>query len=113
MSEFWRDPVMDKIIGIIVETFVDVEGVELVRLNGLTKYLNKFKTISTSEVETIISKLNLSHIIDYKYELICPHCNEKSYIIIPKETTVKLCDTCQLMYQIESGKTMFVNISSK
>ena len=39
MSEFWRDPVMDSVIGKIVEIF-NMEKVELVRLNGLVKYLN-------------------------------------------------------------------------
>ena len=58
MSEFWRDPVMDSVIGKIVEIF-NMEKVELVRLNGLVKYLNNnIGPINVEGAKTIINKLN-------------------------------------------------------
>jgi len=112
MNEFWRDSVMDNIIKEIVDLFTLTEGVELVRLNGLTKHLNKdnSKTISKEEIKTIISKLNKANVIDYKYEYHCPHCGEISYIIIPqKDNILKLCDTCNIVYMLENNKTLFPN----
>ena len=107
MSEFWRDNGMDKIIETIIYIF-NLEGVELVRMSGLTKHLNKIKSISTNDIELIISKLNNQEIIKYEYIYICPHCNEKSYIIIPKEDNhVKICDTCKGIYMLENLKTLF------
>ena len=68
MSEFWRDPVMDSVIGKIVEIF-NMEKVELVRLNGLVKYLNNnIGPINVEGAKTIINKLNQAGIIDYKYD---------------------------------------------
>ena len=114
-TEFWRDPQMDLIIGTIINIFVNTEGVELVRLNGLTKYLNKIsnKSISIEEVKMIINKLNLADVINYEYELHCPHCGEISYIIIEKSKDVKLCDTCNSIYQIIPNQTCFANIKQK
>lgn len=110
MDEFWRDPFMDQLIQSIINIFNDIEGVELVRLNGLTRHLNKMKPISVKEVKTIIEKLNMANVINYKYKLCCPHCQEVSYIIIPKENNnVKMCDTCQIFYQLELNKTFYNN----
>ena len=114
-NEFWRDPQMDLIIKTIIDIFVNTEGVELVRLNGLTAYLNKIsgKLISKEDVQIIINKLNFANIINYKYELHCQHCGEISYIIIEKSKDTKLCDTCNLIYQIIPNKTCFVNIKEE
>lgn len=101
----------DKIVCEIVEIFNNVEGVELVRLNGLTKYLNNhFSSISKEDVKLIIKQLNRANVIDFEFALICPHCGEVSYIIKPINGINKLCDSCNLVYQIEVNKTMAPNI---
>ena len=101
----------DKIMNEVVDIFNNVEGVELVRLNGLTKYLTKYiAPISKEDVKLIIKKLNRANIIDFEYALICPHCGEISYIIKPINGINKICDSCQNIYQIELNKTMLNNI---
>ena len=101
----------DKIMNEVVDIFNNVEGVELVRLNGLTKYLTKhIAPISKEDVKLIIKKLNRANIIDFEYALICPHCGEISYIIKPINGINKICDSCQNIYQIELNKTMLNNI---
>ena len=110
MSEFWRDPVMDSVIGKIVEIF-NMEKVELVRLNGLVKYLNNnIGPINVEGAKTIINKLNQAGIIDYEYEITCPACKETSYIIIEKSKGFKTCDTCKTIYQLELNKNLFPNM---
>lgn len=109
-GEFWRDAQMDKIIETIIEIFSKIDGIELIRLTGLTRYLNKIsgKHISTNEIEIIIDKLKNAGIIKYDYIFICPHCKEKSYIIkFTNENNVKLCDTCQTLYNLIYGQTLF------
>ena len=84
---------MDSVIGKIVEIF-NMEKVELVRLNGLVKYLNNnIGPINVEGAKTIINKLNQAGIIDYEYEITCPACKETSYIIIEKSKGFKTCDT--------------------
>lgn len=114
-EEFWRDSQMDQVIETIIELFTKTEGVELVRLNGLTKYLHKIsgKELSFKEVETIILKLNTAGIIHFEYELRCPHCGEISYIIVPKSELTKMCDTCGIFYQIIPGQTLIASIAKK
>lgn len=110
MNEFWRDPVKDQVIGTVVEIF-NLEGVELVRLNGLVRYINNhIGPVTTEDVNIIIKKLNQANIIDYKYELVCPHCGEHSFIIVDKDGMNKICDTCKGIYTIELNKTMFKNL---
>lgn len=111
MNNFWRDPIKDKVIETIIEIF-NLEGVELIRLNGLTRYINNhISSISTEDVDIIIKKLNQANIIDYNYELYCPHCGERSFIIVDKDGMNKICDTCNGIYTIELNKTMFKNFS--
>lgn len=113
MSEFWRDENMDSIIQSIIDLFNNIEGVELIRLNGLTKYLNKInnRNISKDDIEMIISKLNKANIINYIYKYSCPQCKETSYVLIPKQDAIaKLCDTCGIFYTLENNKTLFKNI---
>lgn len=113
MNEFWRDSTMDEIINTIIDIFTNTPEVELVRLKGLTKFLNKTKSISEKEVILIISKLNFANVIDFEYELQCPHCGETSYVIIPQQGNLKMCDTCNTFYQLELNKTLFNNITRK
>lgn len=110
MSEFWRDPIMDSVIGKIVEIF-NMEEVELVRLNGLTNYINQhISNITTNDVKMIIQKLNQANVINYKYEIVCPQCKETSYIIIEKTKGFKTCDTCKTIYPLELNKNLFPNL---
>ena len=100
---------MDSVIGKIVEIF-NMEKVELVRLNGLVKYLNNnIGPINVEGAKTIINKLNQAGIIDYKYEITCPACKETSYIIIEKSKGFKTCDTCKTIYPLELNKNLFPN----
>lgn len=111
MSEFWRDPIKDQILECVVEIF-NMEGVELVRLNGLTNYINNhIANISIQDVKIIIKKLNGAGIINYEYELLCPHCKEVSYIIKPINGLSKICDTCTNIYTIQLNTTMFPNFN--
>ena len=110
MSEFWRDPVMDSVIGKIVEIF-NMDKVELVRLNGLVNYINKnIGPINVDSTKSIINKLNQAGIIDYEYEIVCPTCKETSYIIIEKTKGFKTCDTCKTIYPLELNKNLFPNM---
>jgi peptide subunit release factor 1 (eRF1) len=113
-GEFWRDQQMDTIIESIINIF-HTEGVELVRLKGLTRYLHKIsgKELSIKEVETIVLKLNMAGIIKFEHELRCPHCGEVSYIVIQKNEAAKLCDTCNTFYQIIPGTTLIASIANK
>lgn len=110
MNEILKDPQMDIIIENIISIFTQIEGVELVRLNGITNYLQKIsgKNISIDEVNLIIEKLKNAQIIKYDYIYVCPHCKEKSFIIeFKNENKVKLCDSCQTFYQLIEGATLF------
>ena len=101
---------MDSVIGKIVEIF-NMEKVELVRLNGLVKYLNNnIGPINVEGAKTIINKLNQAGIIDYEYEITCPACKETSYIIIEKSKGFKTCDTCKTIYPLELNKNLFPNM---
>lgn len=104
-----NDKKMNDIINKILEIFNDIEGVELVRLNGLTKYLNKlYGFISKEDVRLIIQKLKSAKIINYKYKLICPHCDEESYLLIFNDNKkLKMCDTCKTFYDLLEGYSLF------
>lgn len=109
--EFWRDTNMDNMINDIIDIFTKVEGVELVRLSGLT---NRERKISNTQdlkpevVDNIVKKLKSSGVINYCYITICPCCNEKSYQIKPLENNaVKSCDTCKVMYTLADNYTLF------
>ncbi|MFW6243220.1 MAG: hypothetical protein ACOC2W_03580 [bacterium] len=111
--EFWRNEKMDKIIEDIIDIFTNVEGVELVRLSGLTKRainISGFNDLKPYQLDNIIKKLNRNNIINFKYIMICPHCDEVSYQIIERDNTnQKLCDTCKTMYKLNKGSTIFFN----
>ena len=107
--EFWRDEDMDSVIKNIILIFNQTEGVELVRLNGLTKYLQKnMDSLSVESVETIIRKLKEAEIINYELVLHCPFCQETSFILkdFSTPTIKKLCDTCVVFDYITKNETL-------
>jgi hypothetical protein len=107
--DFLQSQNIDAVIKEIIEIFSDIEGVELVRLNGLTNHINNISNIPKEEIEIIIKKLKFHNIIQFKFELICPHCNEHSYIIKHDEDFIlkpKLCDTCNTFYSLIKNSTL-------
>jgi transcription initiation factor IIE alpha subunit len=115
MSElsFLNDPSMNTVISEIIDIFNNVEGVELVRLSGMTRHANKIGgiiNISQETVDMIIKKLKSAGIINYKYIINCPHCHEQSFIIQSDEQFIyrpKLCDTCSTFYPLVDGATLY------
>lgn len=109
-DEFWRDPNIDTMIKDIIDIFTNIEGVELVRLSGLTKRSRKSSGhmfLSSESLHNIIQKLKLGGLLNYQYIMICPHCNETSYQLIDQDITKpKLCDTCKVMYTLVDGTTL-------
>ncbi|MNJ90465.1 hypothetical protein D3C87_80620 [compost metagenome] len=106
--EFWRNEKMDLAIEDVIDIFTNVDGVELVRLSGMTK---RFSTISQKvdipkiAVDNIIRKLNNQNIIDFKYVIKCKHCGEISYVVKYNEEFLikpKLCDTCSTFYHLDT-----------
>jgi phage terminase large subunit GpA-like protein len=112
---FLRDEKIDLMISDIVDIFTNVEGVELVRLSGITQRANNISgkgDIPRQSVDGVIVKLKNAGIIKYKYTTICPHCNEKSYIVVAEDNfknKPKLCDTCNTFYSLIEG----TNISNE
>ena len=110
-NEFWRDPEMDRMIEDIIEIFTKVEGVELVRLSGLTQRAARVGNkpgISPEIIDNIVHKLKGASVINYQYLTYCPHCFEVSYQITEKDPRKpKLCDTCKTMYNLIDGETIF------
>jgi hypothetical protein len=108
--EFWRDPGLDAAISDLISIFTEVEGVELVRLSGMTRRFSQISgkfDMPSKAVDGIIRKLKGSNIIAYNYIMKCPHCGEKSYVIKSEENkTSKLCDTCNTMYALLDGSTL-------
>lgn len=110
MNDFMKDPKMETMINDIIEIFTKIEGVELVRLSGMTKHchqLTGFYSLKEQDIDVILHKLKNASIINWKFITRCPHCGEISYQIkdIPK-TSVKLCDTCGTMYSLVPGDSL-------
>jgi multimeric flavodoxin WrbA len=110
MNDFMKDPNMERMINDIIEIFTKIEGVELVRLSGMTNHcrqLTGFYSLKEQDIDTILHKLKNAGIINWKFITRCPHCGEISYQIkdIPK-TSVKLCDTCNTLYSLTPGDSL-------
>ena len=99
--EFWRDFAMEEIISDIRSIF-ELEGVELVRLSGLLNRERKIlEQLSPEILNNIIMKLKNGGVINYKFIINCPHCQEISYQIKDIDITKpKLCDTCSVFYHL-------------
>ncbi len=109
MSEFWRNKNVDIVIEDIIDIFSNIDGVELVRLSGLTNRAKKLSGIdfAKNDIEIILNKLKSNGIINYKYITICPHCEEKSYQIVDIDISKpKICDSCKIIYQLFNGTTL-------
>lgn len=110
--EFWRDPVMDTLIEDIIDIFTKLEGVELVRLSGMTiraRNLTGKHDIPPQTIDSIIRKLNSHNVINYHYITKCPHCGEISYQVkLPEDNnrTLKMCDSCRSFYSLSEGTTL-------
>lgn len=109
--EVIRDEKMDKMFEEIIEIF-KLEGVELVRLSGLTNWCKKASgkhDIPDVAIDSIIKKMNSHNVINYHHTLNCPNCNETSYVIKHEEDfkqKPKLCDTCNIFYTLIEGSTL-------
>jgi predicted Zn-ribbon and HTH transcriptional regulator len=101
---------MDRMINDIIEIFTKVDGVQLVRLSGLTKREKRISTminLTPEMVDLVVKKLKLSGVINYHYTMICPFCKEVSYQVIDQDINKpKLCDTCNTMYSLVDGQTL-------
>jgi hypothetical protein len=100
--DFMKDPVLDSMLAEIVDIF-HLDGVELVRLNGLARHLQNTtgNVIDMQTLANVIQKLYMAHVIDYQYVMGCPHCGEVIYQIIERDVTLpKLCDTCKTMFAL-------------
>lgn len=110
MSEFWRDAKMDLMINDIIEIFTKIEGVELVRLSGLTKRARKIlknDSLTPENIYNILEKLKTAGIINYKFITVCPHCEEISYQLFEYDVSKpKFCDSCKGMYNLVDGTTL-------
>jgi hypothetical protein len=109
--EFWRDPKMDAIIEDVIDIF-KLDGVELVRLSGMTqraRNISGLHDIPHQAIDGIIRKLNAAGIIKFHYITKCPHCGEISYQVKYDGVSPigpKLCDTCSTMFQPVNGSTL-------
>ena len=105
-----HDEKMDEVINMIIEVFTKIEGVELVRLSGLTRYVQKttgFYSLKPENIDIILRKMRKAKVIDWRYVMRCPHCGEISYQITERnETEPKLCDTCQTLYKLTLYDTL-------
>lgn len=110
--EFWRDPAMETLIEDIIEIFTKIEGVNLVRLSGLTIRARKVSgksDIPPQAIDNIIRKLYKNNIINILHITKCPHCGEISYVVKtddPFNTKPKLCDTCSTLFALLDGTTL-------
>ena len=109
-----RDSKMDEMMQDIIDIFTIVEGVELVRLSGMT---NRAKKISGKQdmnayaVDKIIRTLNANKVISYGCIIKCPHCGEISYVLNYSQefhSKPKMCDTCNTFYKLQEGSTIEV-----
>ncbi|AEO93688.1 gp430 [Bacillus phage G] len=109
--EIIRDPILDRMFEEIISIF-KLEGVDLVRLSGLTKWCKKHtgrNDIPAHSVDSIIRKMQNNNVIQFDYVIKCPHCGETSYIINHKEDFLnkpKLCDTCSAFYTLIDGANL-------
>jgi uncharacterized protein YuzB (UPF0349 family) len=104
-----RDFKLDAAIQDTIEIFTKVEGVQLVRLSGLTTRFQKISglDIPSEAVRNILEKLKDAGVINYYFIMVCPHCQEISYQIVDIDVTKpKLCDTCNTLYNLIDGTTL-------
>lgn len=107
--EIIRDQNLDKMFEEIIDIFKNVEGVELVRLSGLTNWCRKVSgkhDLPAGSLNNIVRKMRENNVISYDYIINCQHCGETSYIIKYKDdflTTPKLCDSCKSFYSLIEG----------
>ena len=99
-----HDKSMDEMIKDIIEIF-NMEGVELVRLSGLTKRASDISNmnIPPETLDNILHKLKFAGVINYEYITICPFCKEKSYQIKQINNNGKICDTCGSYFTISDS----------
>ena len=93
---------LDTMMREIIDIFNNIEGVELVRLNGLTKHSIRIagtQAVDKELIDTIVHKLKRNNIIHWKYEYECPYCHEVFYQVkdVPSDS-LKICDTCESMF---------------
>ena len=97
-----HDIPMDNMLNDIVDIFTQVQGVELVRLHGLTRRAQRISNMSGIDeftLNNILNKMKKQGIINWRYSYQCPQCGETYYQIkdVPNDT-LKICDTCQHMF---------------
>ena len=100
---------MENLIQDIISIFTNTDGVELVRLSGLTKRARRitdFTELPDDAVDSILHKLKDNGIISWEYITRCPYCNEKSYILKPLGVDMKICDSCKTIYPLIVGSTV-------
>ena len=105
-----NDTRMNKLITETIDIFVNVEGVELVRLSGLTRHLKNLTNIDLSmdAVNNIVHKLKNANLINWQYIMKCPFCGEIIYQIKERDKRLpKLCDSCKSMFQLVENDTLF------
>lgn len=111
MVDLMRDPKLDEMIKDIIDIFTNVEGVELVRLTGLTRRcrsISGYNDLGPDVVDNIVRKLKANAIINYQYIMYCPHCRELTYQVKDRDyRTPKLCDTCKIIYNLIDNETLF------
>lgn len=112
---FIRDEGIDAMISDIIDIFMNVEGVNLVRLSGMTKRASRISgkgDMPPETVDSIIKKLKSAGVIQYMYIVNCPHCGERSYIVKEEEgfkEKPKMCDTCNTFFTLIEGSTIYTN----
>lgn len=108
--EFWKDPKMEAMLSDIVDIFKNIDGVELVRLSGLTKRAKRITGISDineSIIDNILHKMRDAGVITWEYTMKCPHCGEISYQITERDVNKpKLCDSCGTIYKLTENVNM-------
>ena len=101
---------LDSMMKDIIDIF-NLEGVELVRLSGLLKRelrISNCHVLDETIMKRAIQKMRQEGIIDYRYVMKCPHCQEVSYQITERNPTdLKVCDTCGQMYVPTKGISLF------
>jgi len=106
-----NDTRMNKLIAEVIDIFVNVEGVELVRLSGLTRHLKNLTglNLSTDAVNNILQKLKAASLINWIYIMKCPYCGEIIYQIKERDKQLpKLCDSCKSMFRLVEKDTLFL-----
>lgn len=107
--EFWRDSKMDQMMEELISIF-KLEGVELVRLSGMTNYCRKISgkfDIPPQAIDGIIRKMKSHGVINFNHITKCPHCGEISYTIKDINLTKpKMCDTCNTFFALLDGSTL-------